>query len=397
MKKIMLGVGALLLLVIAVPLAADAQGGDTVQDGAAPAIEVVYRSDGVTIDDGATYASVLAWVRWWLDEQPTWPDGPTDTAAPPTTAPDGDPAPSIPTTPTSAPISPADPTSPPAATTADPDGVAFFEDFAAADSLDRFDVGIFHRDDVVNADNRSWPGDHASTGPDDLCGPPEDTRLITRGERSEGFNTDWVYRCVPGGDVAKAHIMTSIGDTSGYSIGAFSPTTTFTGVREVRWDVNLTELGNRQFPEIKIIPADRFDFDDLPCSIEWLPCDTSTHGQLGSVGVSFQNHALSINNGTDNKVLSEQWGGPWLHPGDPAVDSIRLRRTHVFRDNGDGTLSFGIEQPDGSFLIVTRDGRFPDGPVRVVFADHNYTPLKAENGTPETFSWHWDDITVVVD
>ncbi|MEM9132715.1 MAG: hypothetical protein AAF962_10505 [Actinomycetota bacterium] len=393
MKKVMLGFGALLLLVIAAPLAVNAQGGAqdrTVQDGAAPTIEVVYLGDGVTVDDGATYAGVLAWVQWWLGEQPA---PPADTVVPPTTAPDGDPGP-----PTTAPTTPPTPTTePPGTTPVDDDGVAFFEDFAGADSFERFDVGIFHRDDFVNADNVTWPGDHAVTGPGDLCGPPEDKRTIDRGERGDGFNTEWVYRCVPGGDVAKAHLMTSIGDTSGYSIGAFTPTQTFTGVREVRWDVNITELGNRQFPEIKVIPADRFDFQDLPCSIEWFPCETSTHAQLGSVGVSFQNHELSINNGVDNEILSDQWGGPWLNPDDPAVDSIRMRRTHVFRDNGDGTLSFSIEQADGTFLTVTREGGFPTGPVRVVFADHNYTPLKAENGTPETFTWHWDDITVIVD
>lgn len=395
MKKVMLGLGAaMLLLVLAVPLAANAQGGDTVHDGAAPVIEVVYEADGVTVNDDATYAGVLAWVHWWLDEQPASPPIPTPTVAPSTTT-IADPTAS--TTAPSATTSTEMPPTPPSSAPAVDGEVAFFEGFAASGSLERFDVGIFHRDDVVNAENLSWPGDHLSTGPGGECGPPEDKRIITRGARSEGFNTEWIYRCAPGGDVAKAHIMTSIGDTSGYSIGAFSPAQSFTGVREVRWDVNLTELGNRQFPEIKLIPADRFDFQDLPCSIEWLPCDTSTHGELGSVGVSFQNHELSINNGADNKVLSGRWGGPWLHPDDPAVDSIRIRRTHVFRDNGDGTLSFSIEQPDGTFLTVTRDGSFPDGPVRVVFADHNYTPLKAENGTPETFSWHWDDITVVVD
>ena len=84
-----------------------------------------------------------------------------------------------------------------------------------------------------------------------------------------------------------------------------------------------------------------------------------------------------------------------MNPDDPAVDSIRTRRTHFFRDEGNGTLSFGIEQEDGTFHVVSRPGSFPTGPVRVVFADHNYTPLKAENGTPLTFTWHWDNLTIL--
>ena len=59
-----------------------------------------------------------------------------------------------------------------------------------------------------------------------------------------------------------------------------------------------------------------------------------------------------------------------------------------------GTLTFGIETEDGSFHEVTRSGSFPTGPVRVVFADHNYTPTKDEP-SDITFTWHWDNITVL--
>lgn len=412
MKKAVPGLAALLMvMILAVPLAANAQGAGPSQVASGPPITVVYGDDGVTVDDNATYDGILAWVRWWLDDEttppptigseptvttqnPGEPPSTAVTSAPPTTEP--------PTTepPMTGPPTTSPPTTGPTATSKPPIGsgeVAYFENFADGDPMTGLDVGIYHRDDFVNADNTSWPGDHASTGPDDLCGPPEDKRTVSRGNRSEGFNTEWVYRCVPGGNTDLAHLMTSIGDTSGYSIGAFTPRQTFTDVREIRWDVNITEMGNRQFPEVKIIPASSFDFQDLPCSIEWLPCETSTHGQLGSVGVSFQNHELSIHNGTNNVSLSSRWGDAFLNPDDPAVDSIRTRRTHFFRDNGNGTLSFGIEQADGTFLTVSRAGRFPTGAVRVVFADHNYTPLKAENGTPTTFTWHWDDLAVMTD
>ena len=142
----------------------------------------------------------------------------------------------------------------------------FVEDFSGGDVMSRFEVGLYHRDDHV-VSQLEWPGDHPVTGPDDECGSPFEKRVVHRGERSEGFNDEWIYRCVPFGDVAKAHVMTSIGDTSGYSIGAFSPDQVFTGVGEVRWDVNQTDLGARQWTEVAIIPADVFDFQNLPCDI----------------------------------------------------------------------------------------------------------------------------------
>ncbi|NNF69781.1 MAG: S-layer homology domain-containing protein, partial [Acidimicrobiia bacterium] len=131
---------------------------------------------------------------------------------------------------------------PPPTTFAPPASALFFEDFSGNDSMSRFAFDIDHRDEVIVA-REQWEGDHQIIGPNDMCGPPEDKRIVTRGERSEDFNDEWIYRCAPGGDPAKAHVMTSIGDTSGYSIGAFSPTQTFTDVREVRWDVNITDLG----------------------------------------------------------------------------------------------------------------------------------------------------------
>ena len=81
--------------------------------------------------------------------------------------------------------------------------VLFFEDFVDGDSESRFEFGVYHREDFVVA-QQAWPGDHQVTGPDDMCGAPEDTRMVNRGDRESGFNDEWHYRCVPGGDLAKA-------------------------------------------------------------------------------------------------------------------------------------------------------------------------------------------------
>jgi hypothetical protein len=306
------------------------------------------------------------------------------------------------------------PGTPPPSTTLPPatGDLMFFEDFASNDAMSQFDHGIFHRDDSVIA-AESWLGDHAPTGADDACSSPFEKRTIERGNRSEGFNNDWIYRCAPGGDTAKAHLMTSIGDTSGYSLGGFSPTQVFTNVREVRWDVNQTDLGDRQWTEIAIIPADRFDFANLPCTGD-VPCDTTTHPELGSVGTQWSaQFARKINTPASPNGYLQAAGdlgyrcdtcpyapsasfGEAYGQGDSALTSFAIRRTNFFRDNGDGTLTWGFQLEDGSFNEFTAPGAFPSGPVRVVFKDHNYTPMKSPATLlPETtFTWHWDNIGV---
>ena len=288
----------------------------------------------------------------------------------------------------------------------------FSENFVGADAMSNFDIGLFHRDDSVIAQS-SWPADHAITGPNDLCGPPTGTRTIQRGNRSSAFNDDWIYRCVPGGDTAKAHVMTSIGDTSGYSLGAFTPSETFNDVREVRWDVNQTDLGDRQWTEIAIIPAAAFDFQNLPCTGD-VPCATTTHPEIGSVGTQWSGQRTRKINTPVSENGYLQAGGdlgyrcdtcpyaPSMRFGvsygqnDPALTSIMIRRTNFFRDNGNGTLTWGFQLDNGTFNEFTVPGEFPSGPVRVVFKDHNYTPMKSPATLlPETtFTWHWDNIEV---
>lgn len=292
-------------------------------------------------------------------------------------------------------------------------GNEFFEDFVSDTSMARFDFDVYHRDDSL-VRVVEWPADHVSTGPNDLCGPPSESRTIVRGERDEGFNDDWIYRCVPGGDLEKAHVMTSIGHTSGYSIGAFTPKQAFQDIQEIRWDVNQTDLGARQWTEVTLIPVDTFDFENLPC-LDGLPCSTVLHSDIGSVGTHWGGTRVRIIGTPDQAGGYNQSAGergyrcqgcsrePSMRFGeaygvdDPALTSVVIRRKNFFRDNGDGTLTWGYELEGGEFQEFTAPGSFPEGPVRVVFKDHNYTPLKSPSLLlPETtFTWHWDNIEIL--
>jgi len=354
----------------------------------------IERHDDLAVDGGVTTlypAHSITLLTIHPDASP--PTTVPVTTVPPTTAPSTTgPSTTGPSTTVTIPVSTSSTTTPTTTRPTDDPTLVFSEDFVDDDSFDRFEADIYHRDDWVMTET-SWEGDHRPTGPNDACSSPMEKRQIERGNRVQGFDQGWIYRCRPGGDAAKAHLMTSIGDTSGYSIGAFTPTVTFEDVSEVRWEVNITDLGSRQFPEVKIMPAATFDFQNLPCSIDWLPCHTDNHDDLGSVGTSFFHAEPAINTGAVF-VNGYDWDSGWRDTaGDPARQSFTTRRSHFFRDNGDGTLTFGVEKADGSFETVSAPGSFPEGEVRVVFADHNYTPRK-DLPPGGTFTWHWDDIQI---
>ncbi|MEO0495266.1 MAG: S-layer homology domain-containing protein [Actinomycetota bacterium] len=278
----------------------------------------------------------------------------------------------------------------------------FVEDFAEESGMDRFLFDIHHRDDSL-VNQTAWYGDHGDNG-DGTCGGPDTARLITRGDRAAGFNDDWFYWC----SLGTGHMMTSIGSTAGYSIGSFTPHQSFVDVVEIRWDINHTDLGGRQFPEVKLIPSWNFDTQNLPC-VPDIPCDTDDYDTLGAVGVSSINGTMFIGtpqypDGESNDQFS---GMPCAMVASycfqqPTVDlgnDGATRLTNVFRDNGNGTVTWLIE---GTTHNITVPGSFPDGPVRVVFADHNYTQEKAvgaihpATGQPRT-TWHWDSISIAVD
>lgn len=254
----------------------------------------------------------------------------------------------------------------------------FVETFDGDVGLDRFEMGIYHRDGVL-VSNTTWNGDH------DLdCGSPDTQRLIHREEEFESF-----YLC-------KDHLMTSIGDTSGYSTGWFSPSQSFVDASEVSWDVNVTDLGGRQWWEVSIVPSTfRSGVDECPqCSvIDWLSPDPSGLPEYppdsvvvgdGPFGGDFSVHA---NGETFNPAdWQNVCGDEWALGGD-ACSSKATRLPFTIRDNGDGTLTLAAFGEQYMF-----PGAFPPDGFNVVFKDHNYTPDKDE--IPVGHTWHWDNIVV---
>lgn len=245
-------------------------------------------------------------------------------------------------------------------------GVGFVETFDNNTGLNRFHTGVYHRDEFL-VSSVTWQGDH-----DADCGPPGTSRTIHRDNPNDIF-----YTC-------RDHLMTAVGDTAGYSTAFFTPKTTFINERSVSWDVNITDLGARQWWEVAILPLSS---DDLVAA-RWLSPDPT--------GLDpYPNNSIVVGNGPfgrDFQVFadgsqSQPLSAPMCATDPEACGSKAIRRTFTVTDNGNGTVT--VEAFGQKFL---RNGSFPSGGFKVVFKDHNYTPDK--DGVPVGYTWHWDNIII---
>lgn len=256
-------------------------------------------------------------------------------------------------------------------------GGGFVETFDAGTGLERFDTGIYHRDEIMMA-TMEWSADH-----DHDCGDPGTQRTIHRDEVPDSF-----YMC-------RDHVMTSIGDTAGYSTGWFSPQQVFTTETQVSWDVNVTNLLARKWWEVAIIPTS-FDSGVPSCPhcsvIEWLSPDPSglpptPEGAIVVGNGPFGNDVNISYNGsryTDGRHTCGQPGDLFEANGGCASKAMRLPFSITELD-GQITVDYG------GVYTETFPGTFPDEFV-VVFKDHNYTPNK--DGEPVGQTWHWDSVSI---
>lgn len=298
------------------------------------------------------------------EPEPTNPDIPT-TPAPDPTVPNPDPF-----TPT-----PDEPAPIPEPTTSQ-----FFEGFNGNTGLSRFNTGIYHRGDSVGGS--PWPGARTWSGDHDMnCGSPDTQRTIHRDNKMESF-----YVC-------RDHLMTSIGDTDGYSTGYFSPKQSFSSARTVSWDVNMTDLGSRQWWEVLIVPTS-FSSGVSSCP----QCAVIDFLSPSPSGLpSYPNGSIMVGNGPAGKDIKVIVNGvdqnvrqyySYCSFDSEGCASKAIRRPFKITDNGNGTITVnyaGVE-------TYTVRGSFPSGGFNVVFKDHNYTPDK--DGIPVGHTWHWDNIEV---
>lgn len=276
-------------------------------------------------------------------------------------------------------VTTAPPTSAP--TTTVPTSGGFLETFDGNTGLDRFDTFVFHRE----GGSGEWIGDH-----DRSCGPPDPGRSIVVPHKPVGVAavTEEIYLC-------KDHLMTSMGSVSSYSIVGFAPDRVFdrSEVNTVSWDVNVTDLGDRQWWEVVVIPAGTSHVVCHPHIVD--PCGADLVDEYASGSAMF-----GIGPYAEFQVVGDQvyrYGGDnpcGFFTNDPeGCGSKATRRAFTMTDNLDGTITIDYRHAETGalFRTFTENGSFPDQ-FEVVFKDHNYTPEKDNN--PPGFTWHWDNVRI---
>jgi LysM repeat protein len=354
--------------------------GDTVRHHVVAEGESMW---SISQEYGVTYQQVY-WANRWVDDPAVLFQGDVlhipEATVPATTS--TLPATTTTATPTTTTVQPTTTTQPPSA--------GFVETFDGnPDALGRFDTGVFHRDKVIVA-MTEWQADHALTGSGDCTGPDQ-THTVHRDNPAESF-----YVCASvDGDASKGHLMTSVGDTSGYSIAWFSPKQVFTDVDFVAWDVNLTNLAARQWWEVVLVPTGDPHLTTKRSISETANVAEYTPGMVALGKGPFGDDGNIYSGG----VYRDPFG--WNHVSNvdkAAAASKMIRRPFWMRDNHDGTITFqfGFRSDGVTPYLHTYAGEFPDE-FRVYFKDHNYTPNKGDTGCGGVcsgYTWHWDNIVV---
>lgn len=277
--------------------------------------------------------------------------------------------------------------------------IVFYEDFTGNTGQERFTWGVYHRNAGWQINGHklnstgwgnayhggSWTADH-----DLMCGTPDTQRPLN--SSLNDFNVEQlIFMC-------KDHMMTSMGDVDGYSVLWFSPNLSFNDVSEVNFNVNLTDLGTRQWIKVGVVSESRYQ--SLGSGGVY-PENDAPGFVVSDVGASNLDSDLS---GQDILVASWSGGASAGYPGQLKIGNNKIsggfnagsdkmtRYPMVLKDNGNGTITFTANGSGG-----TANGSFPACPCRVVFYDHNYTPTKSESGYPRGFTWHWDNIKVIGD
>lgn len=360
---------------------------------------------------------------WRISNQVFRPDGtPISVCTPPATTTTT----AAPTTTTVAPTTTVPVTEPPTTTvapttttttSAPPSGVQWVETFDTAASLDRIITGVYHRNigaqtegqpPSVWGDNNAghggtWPGDHDLT-----CGPPSTSRTLSSTKTSGGPSTGWkpvvdfnldeiVYWCPNAG----GHFMSSMGDVDGYSVLWMSPAAVLSAPTEVCVDVNLTDLGTRQWLKLGVVQASLWD-QTVPSWLgsgevpAWLASDVDASalaGDLQNASELWVSYSGGLSGGHPGGIKIGDGGGT---SGAFTAGEDKMTRYEWCVIDDQAGITVTISDPTGIELTRASQpgGDFPAGDVRVVLADHNYTPLKSESGTPIGFTWHWDNLIV---
>jgi hypothetical protein len=288
------------------------------------------------------------------------------------------------------------------AATVQPAGTAFFEDFSDPNAFyarfDRMWSGDFAAGSAWGGNVNDWPADH-----DGSCGDPNTTRRTIHLSSQAQANDAAFFVCLPGGDPAKGHVMSTV-NTEAYIIAWFSPKQTFANVHRVCWDQNIQFLGGGKWTQVLFLT--QAEVARSGGDLGFTSPEYSDPGSTGSASGK-ASHGVKLVGG-----LMSSWSaiGEWNpyspntvqrpFAGDVGTTPDKAPRyQQCIVDNEDGTLTAIRNGPAGS-VTSTVQGEIPNEPIRVVFEDDNYNPDKhnGASGVPtnsgQGYTWHWDNIQI---
>ena len=269
--------------------------------------------------------------------------------------------------------------------------LAFSEDFSSPTAFaERFDhgwSGEWNAGAMFHADRNDWHADHGM-----MCEDPNTTHRTIHLTSQAQANDTAVYHCMPDGDPAKGHLMTSV-NTEGYVTVWFSPKQTFANVSGVCWDQNITDLGGGKWTIVNFLTAPEYaGKTDLAYTSPDFPKSGGASSTQGSAANGVKVFRGGMNSYTDGKMHGGARG--------VTVADKAARYRHCVVDNGNGTLTTMMAQPDGRTISQIVSGRIPHGDIRLEFADDSYNPDKHfdAKGVPpnssDLYTWHWDNIKI---
>lgn len=260
--------------------------------------------------------------------------------------------------------------------------LAFSEDFKSPTSYkERFDrgwSGEWNAGSMFGIESNNWHGDHGMS-----CENPNTSHRTIRLTSQQQASDAAFYHCMPDGNEDKGHMMTSV-NTVGFVTVWFSPKQTFRNVSGVCWDQNITDLGGGKWTIVNFLTAAEY------VGKSELGYTSPGDERSAANGVQvFRGTMKSYTNGKFHK------GVLGITVADKAA-----RYKHCVIDNGNGTVTMTIAQPNGRTVSGISIGRIPIGEIRVQFADDSYNPDKHFNmhGVPPNstglYTWHWDNIQI---
>lgn len=246
-----------------------------------------------------------------------------------------------------------------------------------------------HPKDHLSAELLSFPADHGND-----CAAPPNQHLVTASHLSNGEYPDQSFY------VCRNHMMSSLGDVSGYSVSSFYPRQSFrfspSGVLE--FETNM-DIGHPRFWwEVMIVPR---EFLKVGAAEDFLPIDETYAKE--SIVFSLQDNGQRkiqyhhANIPPAGIVFSVKDWRAWtdvnneIPPGDPRFQDRRRRHLHRIEILADKII-WSIEKLDGTMdafeVDLAEPLAFEEG--LVLFKTHSYTPTK--DGNLDRYTVHWDEI-----